>query len=244
MTDKVTKQRVVFSQADATALKSFAGLDGRGLRIIGFQDRATLRDVDNIAEASMVYPFEHEIAGSTRVFAALWQTLIEKDKIAVARYVRAQGSEPKFVALVPERERVRATGEQDMPPCLYAVTLPFATDQRAVPADAVDTACADVPAPALGAARDLVAALSLPGAFDLFRSPPGNPRLQAFYATLEGFALNLCPDEVAAPHDSSIVDAAVFSAEQRLAIGAFGAAAGAVAPTAAAAKAPAKRKRA
>ena len=90
----------------------------------------------------MVYPYEEDIAGSTQVFAALWQSLIVKDKVAIARYVRADGTEPKFVALVPERERVREDGTQEMPPCFYAVTLPFASDQRAVPAEAVDGAAA------------------------------------------------------------------------------------------------------
>ena len=240
MTDKVTDKRVVFSQADAIALKSFAGPDSRGLRIIGFQDRSSLSDVANIEAPSMVYPYEQEIKGSTQVFAALWQTLIQKDKIAIARYVRTQGSEPKFVALVPERERTHATGKQEMPPCLYAVTLPFAQDQRAISADNVDIYCADVEPDHLDAARALVRALQRPDGFDLLRSPPSNPRLQVFYATLEGLALNLQPDQVRVPRDESVIDPSTLSAEQRGAITAFDNLTRAVEPV----RAVPKRKRA
>ncbi len=224
MTERVTQQRVVFSQADAVALKSFAGLEGRGLRLIGFQDRALLRDIDNLREASIIYPYEKDITGSTLLFGALWQSLLEKGKVAIARYVRADGVEPKFVALVPERERLRANGEQEMPPCFYAIVLPFASDVRAIPPDTVAPfLAAATSAPLqLDAARALVDAFPLPGdgGFDLFKTPPCNPRLQSFYASLEGVALNLLPGEVVVPRDESLPAADVSDA-QRAAIHAF-----------------------
>jgi hypothetical protein len=242
MTEKLTQQRVVFSQADAVALKSFAGLEGRGLRLVGFQDRALLRDIDNLREASMIYPYEKDIAGSTTLFAALWQTLLEKGKVAIARYVRADGVEPKFVALVPERERLRANGEQEMPPCFYAVVLPFASDVRAIPPDAIATMTTTAPsAPQqLDAARALIDAFALPGGggFDLFSTPPANPRLQSFYASLEGVALNLLPHEVVVPSDES-VPAPVTTDAQRAALSAFATATRDVEPSAK--KPPAKR---
>ena len=224
MTERVTQQRVVFSQADAVALKSFAGLEGRGLRLIGFQDRALLRDIDNLREASIIYPYEKDIMGSTMLFGALWQSLIEKGKVAIARYVRADGVEPKFVALVPERERLRANGEQEMPPCFYAIVLPFASDVRTIPPDTVAPflAAATSAPQQLDAARALIDAFPLPGegAFDLFKTPPCNPRLQSFYASLEGVALNLLPSEIVVPRDESL-PAPTLTDAQRAAIHAF-----------------------
>jgi hypothetical protein len=221
VTDPVTNKRVAFSQTDLAALKSFSGVDGHGLRIIGFQDRSLLKDVDNLESPFMVYPYEREITGSTQVFAALWQTLIQKNKIAIARYVRTKSSEPKYVALVPERERVRANGEQDVPPCLYAVTLHFASDRRSIPVDAV-VATAIVPPSKVDAARQLVLSLQRPEGFDFFHSPPSNPHLQAFYNTLEGIALNLRPEQIIAPRGDAWLRQTAQSSELEAAIAAFG----------------------
>jgi hypothetical protein len=221
VTDPMSNKRVAFSQTELAALKSFSGVDGHGLRIIGFQDRSLLKDVDNLESPFMVYPYEREITGSTQVFAALWQSLIQKNKIAIARYVRTKSSEPKYVALVPERERVRANGEQDVPPCLYAVTLHFASDRRSIPVDAV-AATASVPQSKVDAARQLVLSLQRPEGFDFFHSPPSNPHLQAFYNTLEGIALNLRPDQIIAPRDDAWHRQTAQSRELEAAIAAFG----------------------
>jgi ATP-dependent DNA helicase 2 subunit 1 len=243
--DKMTQKKVVFSAAEATALKSFAGKEGRGLRLVGFQERSTLLETDNLREALLVYPFDKEIGGSVAAFAALWQTLIERDMVAIVRYVRTDGSAPKFMALLPERERTSEAGEQEMPPCMYAITLPFAEDQREVDAAKVDTGAAAAAAaqPELAsAARSLVSALLAPEGYDLLRSPPANPLLQTFYAKLEGAALNLKPEEMPALRDESMPDAAALSEAQLAAIQSFKASVGSL-PVAAAAPA-ASRKRA
>jgi hypothetical protein len=91
-----------------------------------------------------------------------------------------------------------------------------------VPAEAVDgAAAAAATAPMVDAARALVAALTLPRGFDLYTTPPANPRLQAFYAALEGIALNLKPDEVVVPRDGSLLDASLADPAQAAAVAAF-----------------------
>ena len=52
------------------------------MRLVGFQARSSLLETDNMREALLVYPFDKEVQGSVAAFAALWQTLLQRDMVA------------------------------------------------------------------------------------------------------------------------------------------------------------------
>jgi len=150
----------------------------------------------------MLYPSEADINGSEAAFAALWRVLLEKDSVAIVRYVRVDGAEPVFMALFPEREQVHAaTGEQAMPPCLFGVTLPFQDELRSVPVDSCDRVAAGLVPTKRGlvqAADALVDSLTGP-AYNVLDPALqiSNPVLQSFYGALESVALDLHSSELA-----------------------------------------------
>jgi ATP-dependent DNA helicase 2 subunit 1 len=227
--DPATGRAVVFSAGEAAALKSFSGQEGRGLRLVGFQDRASLRPTDTTRDALLIYPSDGDIAGSTAAFAALWRVCLVREKLAVVRFVRADGAPPTFMALLPEAERLAEDGTQALPPCMFGVTLPYEDEVRAVPVEAVDTgaagACLAAPG-LLGAAGALVDALSAPP-YDPLGVLPSNPRLQSFFGALEAAALGVpLGGEGGAPlEDASLPPAAAaLPAPARAALEAFRAA--------------------
>ena len=183
---------------------------------MGFQSRRLLRDSDNRCEAIMIYPSEADIEGSEAAFAALWRVLIEKECVAIVRYVRADGAEPAFMALFPEREQLGEDGGQAMPPCLFGVTLPYQDELRSIPAEAVDVVAAGAVrarAPLLRAAAAVVDAMSGP-AYDVLdpATQLSNPQLQSFYGALETLALGLPPHETADSRMDQSLPAAAASA--------------------------------
>jgi hypothetical protein len=158
----------------------------KGLTILGFQPRSTLRETDNVKPPVLVYPTDQEVAGSRAAFRALWERMLVRDVIAIALLVGREGESPVPMALLPEREEVDEEGIQVAPPGLYAITLPFADDFRRI-----DLAPALNAVPTHGlmdAARALVADYSNPK-WSLRSARTFNPALQRFYRGLESIAL-------------------------------------------------------
>ena len=207
-TDPATGDKVFFSSAEWAALKSFSGKEGKGLRLVGFQSRSLLEDTDNCRDPLLIYPSDSDISGSESAFGSMWKAMLEKNSVAVVRYVRAEGAEPVFMALIPEQELLSDSGEQVAPPCFYAITLPFQNELRSVPPDVVEKGSASAlsSTPSLmNAALDVVDSFMGPG---INLADPStlipNPFLQNFYGTLEGIALNLPGSETGQKSDLSM----------------------------------------
>lgn len=71
------------------------------LQLIGFKDRTAVKKHHYFRPCSFVYPDEGRIAGSTKLFTALWMRCLEKEKIAVCIFIARRKSTPSYVALVP-----------------------------------------------------------------------------------------------------------------------------------------------
>ena len=96
-----------------------------------------------------LYPDEERCVGSTAAFNALLTSMdeavydeakgSEPGVFAVCRLILRKSVEPRFVALVPQRERVDAvTSAQLQPPGMNVVFLPFADDLRKCDVDGLD----------------------------------------------------------------------------------------------------------
>ena len=183
-----------------------------GLQLMGFKPLAALQAYHNIKNPSFIYPDEAAVSGSTVAFRALLEEMDRTRTFAVARLVFRKTGIPRFVALVPQMEKLDEAGDdggagaQLLPPGMNVIPLPYADEIRRVKTeDDPPTASAEL----VAAATRVVRALRLPS----FEPDDfSNPALQRHYKVLEALALHdelrLNPTE----DDRIVPDADGFSA--------------------------------
>jgi ATP-dependent DNA helicase 2 subunit 1 len=157
------------------------------IRIIGFKSQDLLPIWANINKATFIYPSEADFIGSTRVFSALQQKLLNSKKMAIAWFIARRNAAPVFAAILPGAEQLNEEGDQVMPPGLWLVPLPFADDIRPPPEHATNTSFKATDE-LTDLMRKVVENLQLPkGVYDPSKYP--NPDLQWFYKILQAMAL-------------------------------------------------------
>ncbi|KAM8704439.1 hypothetical protein ACLKA7_008962 [Drosophila subpalustris] len=72
-----------------------------GMMLLGFKHRSALPDKIYSKPCSFMYPDDQNIIGSKRLFRALWQRCLEREKIAICLFMCKRKSVPRYVALVP-----------------------------------------------------------------------------------------------------------------------------------------------
>lgn len=72
-----------------------------GMMLLGFKHRSALPDNIYSKPCSFMYPDDQNIIGSKRLFCALWQRCLEREKIAICLFMCKRKSVPRYVALVP-----------------------------------------------------------------------------------------------------------------------------------------------
>lgn len=75
-----------------------------GMVLLGFKPMASLKDAIYSKTANFMYPDDLHIEGSKRLFRALWQKCLERQKIALCLFMCKRKSMPRYVALVPIEE--------------------------------------------------------------------------------------------------------------------------------------------
>jgi ATP-dependent DNA helicase 2 subunit 1 len=175
--------RITFSQDEAASLRNFGEPI---IRLLGFK-AITSQNLPlwaNTNRSTFLYPSEEDYIGSTRVFAALHAKLLSAHKMAVAWFVARKNATPVLAAILPGAEQLNEAGEQEVPPGLWLVPLPFVDDVRAVPEHA------QVPASEAltEKMRTVVQQLQLPGGKYVPSRYP-NPSLQWHYRVLQAMAL-------------------------------------------------------
>lgn len=119
---------VFFTPEEQKELKNFGS---PVLRIIGFKPQSMLPFWASLKKSTFIYPSEEDYVGSTRVFSALWQKLIEDKKMGVAWYIARANAAPVLVAILPSEERVDDTTKLPIIPAgLWLYQLPFVDDKR------------------------------------------------------------------------------------------------------------------
>lgn len=74
---------------------------GPGIQLLGFKPRGTLKQENFLKSADFLYPNEKFLVGSTKLFRALWEKCLEKNKIAFCVLVARRNASPQYVALIP-----------------------------------------------------------------------------------------------------------------------------------------------
>jgi ATP-dependent DNA helicase 2 subunit 1 len=156
------------------------------IRIIGFKPISSAPIWANTNKATFIYPSEADFVGSTRVFSALQQKLIKSKKMGLVWFVARRNASPTLCALLPSEEKIDEDGEQQMPPGLWLIPLPYADDIRQFPEQP------EQPLKTTDALTDkmriIMEQLQLPGGvYDPSKYP--NPDLQWFYRILQAMAL-------------------------------------------------------
>lgn len=150
-------EQIAFTPEEVTSLRYFGD---PGIRIIGFKPLAMLPIWANLRPSTFIYPSEEEYVGSTRIFAALQQKLLNDEKIGLAWFVPRKNATPVIAAVVPGAEKLGEHGEQVIPPGMWIIPLPFADDIRQNP----ETSLIRAPESLVDLMRNVIQQLQLPKA--------------------------------------------------------------------------------
>ncbi|PGH18302.1 ATP-dependent DNA helicase II subunit 1 [Helicocarpus griseus UAMH5409] len=187
-------EQISFTQDEQASLRHFGDPT---IRIIGFKPLSALPIWASIKHPTFIYPSEEGFVGSTRVFSALYQTLLKKKKMALVWFVPRKNAAPVMAAMIPGKEKLDEDGEQMIPQGMWILPLPFADDIRQNPETNLITA----PETLVDKMRTIIQLLQLPKAhYDPQRYP--NPSLQWHYRILQALALD--EDLPEKPEDKTI----------------------------------------
>ncbi|XP_055357223.1 X-ray repair cross-complementing protein 5-like [Paramacrobiotus metropolitanus] len=120
-------RQLYFTAHEMEQLKCFGP---PGFWIICFKALKHLDPVFHFRAAHFLYPNEVAMRGSTKLFAALLIKCLEKQVMALCRYIPRPREPPQLVALVPQDTQRDANGKQTTPSGFLIVFQPFADDLR------------------------------------------------------------------------------------------------------------------
>lgn len=123
---KFAGRNLYFTPAEVDELKKFGP---PGFSVIAFKPLKYLKKKFYIRPAQFIYPDESNIKGSTKLFIALLSKCLEKEVMAICRYIPRENISPKLVALVPQEEELNEL-LQVTPNGFHVIFLPFADDFR------------------------------------------------------------------------------------------------------------------
>ncbi|OJD21567.1 ATP-dependent DNA helicase II subunit 1 [Blastomyces percursus] len=187
-------EQISFTQEEQAALRNFGEPT---IRIIGFKPLSSLPIWASMKHPTFIYPSEEGYVGSTRVFSALYQTLLKKEKLALVWFVPRKNAAPVMAAMIPGTAKLDEDGEEIIPQGMWILPLPFADDIRQNPETNLITA----PDELVDKMRTVIQLLQLPKAqYDPRKYP--NPSLQWHYRILQALALD--EDLPEQPEDKTI----------------------------------------
>ncbi|XP_021239779.1 X-ray repair cross-complementing protein 6 [Numida meleagris] len=179
-------RQIVMEKEETEEVKRF---DSPGLYLIGFKPLSMLKQHHHIRPSQFMYPEESLVTGSTTLFNALLIKCLEKEVMALCRYIARRNTPPRFVALVPQEEEVDEQKVQIAPPGFHIIFLPYADDKRNV--DFTEK----VPAnrEQVDKMKEIIQKLRFKYRTDSFE----NPVLQQHFRNLEALALDMLEPEQA-----------------------------------------------
>ncbi|XP_074024719.1 X-ray repair cross-complementing protein 6 isoform X2 [Numenius arquata] len=179
-------RQIVLEKEETEEIKRF---DSPGLFLVGFKPLSMLKHHHHIRASQFIYPEESLVSGSTTLFNALLMKCLEKEVMALCRYIARRNTPPRFVALVPQEEEVDEQKVQIAPPGFHMIFLPYADDKRNV--DFTEK----VPASQeqVDKMKEIVQKLRFKYRPDSFE----NPVLQQHFRNLEALALDMLEPEQA-----------------------------------------------
>lgn len=94
-------KRITFTSEELAQIKT---LFEPGIRLLGFKPLENLPKRFFVRNCQFLYPSESSIQGSTKLFRALWEKCIERQKYALCTLTLMHKHAPQYVALVPQTE--------------------------------------------------------------------------------------------------------------------------------------------
>ena len=159
----------------------------KGLHLLGFRPRSSLKWEDNLRAPYFIYPDEPALRGSVMTFTAFWEGMLKHDRVAICAMRARANVAPRLVALVAVREKKNEDGRVMSPDGMHVVSLPFCDDIRTIPPHpTVET----VPEEAIAAAEKIIDHFQLCCCRDF-----ENPQLYRHFKHLEAISLEEKVDE-------------------------------------------------
>ncbi|CAM6092560.1 unnamed protein product [Calypogeia fissa] len=177
-------KKVLFNPDELQQVKKVTNVQ---LQLLGFKPLECLKDYHNLRPPTFLYPDEDAITGSTCAFIAFHRSMLRLQKFAVAFH--GGSANPTLVALVAQEEQIDEFGQQNQPPGLNMIYLPYSDDIR--PAEKYHSDAANPPA--RGSDQQIEKAINLMKKLELFEFSVDaipNPALQRHYAVLQGLVLD------------------------------------------------------
>ena len=187
---EVGGRRVYMSNEDVSRLKFRGGGGGPtgSLRLLHFVPADHLSHDMNVQSPYFIFPDDSTTKGSSHLFAALLRDVHAKGLIGVGELVRTRAAAARFVALLPQLERVDDNGFQTDCSGFNVVPLPFQGELRQMYSPPSQGAFDFSTGSAVKAAEDLISAFQLEDTFDY--TAIENPSIQKYYAVLQAVALS------------------------------------------------------
>ena len=178
-------------------LKAIKDLGEPGLRLMGFKSLDRLKNEHNYRSSYFLYPDDSNVRGSTRSFSALLSGMLELQQYAVCSLIAKRGSLLRFVALLPQAEKVDKDGRLVVAGGMHMVFLPYADDMRDVrlqrrEQDSGEEERSDADEQLKDKAKAIMHKMTIR---EYDPSSIFNPALQRHYAGLQAMALQEALDE-------------------------------------------------
>lgn len=173
-------------------MKQIKTLDAPGIKLMGFKSFDSIKPYYNIRESYFLYPDESMTNGASQTCDALIKQMLNKNKVAIVKFIPREGSNIRFCALIAQKECFDEDYFQT-PPGFNLIFLPYADEirsntdimRRVKNADEIKSAEEEITHTQMEAARRLIKKMNIE--FDSRNFE--NPSLQKFYATLQALAL-------------------------------------------------------
>lgn len=172
-------KRILFENDEIAAIRRFGE---SGLELMGFKPRSSLKPYFHVKPAQFIYPDEGSVTGSTTLFTALLRKCLDRDVVAICKYIPSKSNPPRFVTLLPQEEELNEQRVQVTPPGFHIIFLPYADDFRKVAYEETHRATEEQ----IEAGKEVVKKLKFQFANEAFE----NPVLQNHWRNIEALALD------------------------------------------------------
>eukprot|EP00808_Paulinella_micropora_P031528 g28399.t1 len=181
-------EKVFFEAEEIKTIKNFGE---PGLVLMGFKDHSRVKLYHNIKQPYFIYPNDASIKGSVVAFNALMMEMQQMNKVAICRLIFRKGSVPRFVALLPQMEKLDPeTDKQVEPPGFQMIFLPYADDIRKLDFERLPVASEEE----VNAAKKMIEAVKVTGMDGKEATYEDvdyhNPALQRYYKMVQALALD------------------------------------------------------
>ena len=182
------KTKIPFSRDDMNKIKA---IEEPGLKLIGFKSIDKIKVYHNIKSSYFITPDEDLNPGSSQLCDALIKQLIQKNKVAIVKFIPREGCGVRFCALLPQKETFDADLFQT-PPGFNLVFIPYAEEIRSngiLLEQVRKNYTIDYSIKAKEEEKDLAKKIIKKMSIDFDSRGFENPSIQKFYSCLQALAL-------------------------------------------------------